>query len=75
MLLTPVRLLTGGMINLIGQVGGEVIGYSTNVIKRVLKETFGEGAEKYTDLMSVILSIIITILVIYYMVKSLETKK
>jgi hypothetical protein len=75
MLITPVRLLTGGMINLIGQVGGEVIGYSTNVIKRVLKETFGEGAENYTDLISVILSIIITILVIYYILKSLENKK
>jgi len=69
-----IRVLIGGMVNLIGQVGGEIITSSASIIRKILRESFGEDAEKYVDIISIVLSIIITILIIIYLYGLMKSK-
>lgn len=75
MVLSVIHILIGGMINMIGQVGAELITHSAGVIKELLRNTFGENSVKYADAISVILSIIIIMFIIYYVLEAAKHKK
>lgn len=69
-----VHVLVGGMINLIGQLGAEVITHSASILREFLRKTFGEEYVKYADTISILLSIMIVFLIIYYILDVLNSK-